>query len=59
MKDTDMMIVLIEPRSIKNCSRVVFLRISEVMIAAWLEPRPGNKEQIGETKIVAIVGLII
>ena len=28
------------------------------MIAAWDEPRPGKNEQIGETMIVARVGLI-
>ncbi len=35
------------------------LSISEEMIAAWLEPRPGKREHIGEMRIVAIVGLMI
>ncbi len=50
--------VLIEPRRIRNCSFVVFLEISEVMIAAWEEPSPGRREQIGEMRIVEMVGLI-
>lgn len=57
-KDVDMTIVLIEPRRIRNCSRVAFLVTSEAMTAAWLLPSPGNKEQIGEIRIVAMVGLI-
>ncbi len=32
--------------------------ISEPMIAAWLEPRPGKNEQIGEMKRVVRVGPI-
>lgn len=59
MKDIDMTIVLIEPRSIRNCSRDVFRKSSEAMIAAWLEPNPGNREQIGEIRIVAMVGFIM
>jgi len=57
-KDIDMTIVLIEPRRIRNCSRFSLPVISEPMIAAWDEPRPGKNEQIGETMIVAIIGLI-
>ena len=56
--EIDMTIVLIEPRRIRNCSRVSLPVISEPMIAAWDEPRPGKNEQIGETMIVAMVGLI-
>jgi len=56
--EIDMTSVLIEPRRIKNCSRLSLPVISEPMIAAWLEPSPGRNEQIGETKIVANVGLI-
>ena len=58
-KETDIMIVLIEPRRIRNCSRVDLPDSSEAMIAAWDEPSPGKREQIGETRIVAIVGLMI
>lgn len=57
-KDVAMTNVLIEPRSIRNCSRLILRVISDAMIAAWLEPSPGKKEQIGEMKIVARVGLI-
>lgn len=56
--EIDMTIVLTEPRRMRNCSRVSLPVISEPMIAAWDEPRPGKKEQIGETMIVARVGLI-
>ena len=56
--ETDMMIVLTEPRRIRNCSRFSLPVTSEPMIAAWLEPSPGKNEQIGETIIVARVGLI-
>ena len=49
--------VLIEPSRIKNCSRFSFLNIDELIIAAWLEPSPGRKEQMGEIRIVANVGL--
>ena len=56
--EIDMTIVLIEPRRIRNCSRVSLPVISEPMIAAWDEPSPGKNEQIGETMIVAMVGLI-
>lgn len=59
MKETDITIVLIEPRRIRNCSRVDFPESSEAMIAAWDEPNPGKREQIGEMRIVAIVGLMI
>ena len=57
-KETDIMIVLIEPRRIRNCSRFSLPVISEPMIAAWDEPSPGRSEQIGETRIVARVGFI-
>jgi len=57
-KETDITIVLIEPKRTRNCSRVCLPVISEPIIAAWLLPSPGKKEQIGETKIVARVGLI-
>ena len=50
--------MLIEPRRIRNCSRFNFLNIDELMIAAWLEPSPGRKEQTGEMRMVASVGLI-
>ena len=56
--EIDMTIVFIEPRRIRNCSRFSLPVISEPMIAAWDEPSPGKNEQIGETRIVAIVGLI-
>jgi len=50
--------VLTEPSRIRNCSRLSLPVISEPMIAAWLEPSPGKNEQIGETRIVAMVGLM-
>jgi len=56
--EIDMTIVLIEPRRIRNCSRFSLPVISEPMIAAWDEPSPGKKEQIGETRIVAMVGFM-
>ena len=56
-KDTDITRVLTEPRRIRNCSRFSLPVISEPMIAAWDEPSPGRREQIGETRIVARVGL--
>jgi len=56
--EIDMTIVLIEPRRIRNCSRFSLPVISEPMIAAWDEPRPGKNEQIGEMRTVAMVGLI-
>lgn len=51
--------VFTEPRRIRNCSLFNLPVISEPIIAAWLEPRPGKNEQIGETRIVAIVGFMI
>jgi len=57
--ETDMTIVLIEPRRIRNCSRVDLPESSDAMIAAWDEPSPGKREQIGEMRIVAMVGLMI
>ena len=70
-KDTDITIVFIEPSRIKNSSLFrlswlfgVFLTgeilgiISEPIIAAWLEPRPGKNEHIGEMKRVVRVGPI-
>lgn len=59
MKEIDMTIVLIEPRRIRNCSRVVFPESSDAMIAAWLLPSPGKREHIGEIRIVAMVGLMM
>lgn len=59
MKEIDMTIVLIEPRRIRNCSLVVFLERLEAIIAAWLLPSPGKREQIGEMKIVRRVGFMI
>jgi len=56
--EIDMTIVLIEPSRVRNCSRFSLPVISEPMIAAWDEPSPGKKEQIGETRIVAMVGLM-
>ena len=56
--ETDMMIVLTEPSSMRNCSLVSLPVTSEPMIAAWLLPSPGKNEQIGETMIVARVGLM-
>ena len=47
-----------EPRRIRNCLLVRSPVIFEPVTAAWLLPSPGKKEQIGETKIVAIMGLI-
>jgi len=59
--EIDMTSVFIEPSRIRNCSRFNFSPvipvISEPMTAAWLLPSPGKNEQIGETMIVAIVGL--
>ena len=52
-----MISVLIEPRRNRNCSLFSSPVIFEPMIAAWLVPSPGKKEQIGEIRIVAIVGL--
>lgn len=57
-KEIDMTKVFIEPIKIRNCSRFCLPVISEPIIAAWDEPNPGKKEQIGETRIVARVGLI-
>ncbi len=59
IKETAITIVLIEPRSIKNSSWVDFPDNSDAIIAAWLEPSPGKREQIGEINMVAIVGLMI
>jgi len=59
MNEVDMTIVLIEPSRIRNCSRVDLPESVDAMIAAWDEPRPGNREQIGEIRIVAIVGFMI
>jgi len=56
--EIDMTIVLIEPRRVRNCSRVSLPVISEPMIAAWDEPSPGKNEQIGEIMIVARIGLM-
>ena len=50
--------VFILPSKIMNCSLFNFLKIVEEIIAAWLLPSPGRSEQIGDTKIVAKVGLI-
>lgn len=58
MKEIEITIVLIEPSRIRNCSRVDLPESSEAMIAAWLDPRPGKREQIGEIRIVARVGLM-
>jgi len=58
-KEIDMTIVLIEPRRIRNCSRVDLPDSSDAMIAAWDEPSPGKSEQIGDIKIVAMVGLMM
>jgi len=58
MNETDMTNVFIEPRRIRNCSRFSFPVTSEPMIAAWLLPSPGKNEQIGDTIIVARLGLI-
>ena len=51
--------VFTDPSRIKNCSRFNLPVISEPMIAAWLEPSPGKNEHIGETRMVARVGLTI
>ena len=56
--ETDMTSVFIDPSRIRNCSRFSLPVISDPMIAAWLDPRPGKNEQMGETKIVARVGLM-
>jgi len=42
----------------RNCSLFNFPIISEPMIAAWLLPSPGKKEQKGEIIVVEIVGFI-
>ena len=58
-KEIDMTIVFMEPKRIRNCSRVCFPVIWDPIIAAWDEPRPGKKEQIGEIRIVARGGFRI
>ena len=58
-KEVETTNVLIDPNRIKNCSLDVFLKISEAKIAAWDEPSPGKREQMGDIKIVASVGFII
>ena len=50
--------VLIEPGRINFWSSFWFLTAVVPIIAAWLAPIPGNKEQIGETIIVVRVGLM-
>ena len=57
-KEVAMTRVLIEPKRIKNCSFVVLPEISEATIVAWEDPSPGRREQIGEMRIVEMVGLI-
>jgi len=57
-KEIAMTRVLIEPRRIRNCFLESDLEIDLPMIAAWLLPRPGRREQIGETRIVVMVGRI-
>ena len=57
-KEMAITIVFIEPNKIRCCLFVLFLRSFCEMIAAWLEPSPGSKENKGETRIVKIVGLI-
>lgn len=57
-KETDITNVLIEPKRIRNCLLFSSPVIFEPVTAAWLLPRPGKKEQIGETRTVAIIGLI-
>lgn len=56
-KETAITSVLIEPIRIRNCLLESLPVISEPMIAAWDEPKPGRSEQIGEVRIVARVGL--
>ncbi len=51
--------MFIEPSKIRNCSRFNSPVILEPIIAAWLLPSPGKKEQIGDIKIVTRVGFII
>lgn len=58
-KEIAMTSVFTEPSRIRNCSRFNLPVISEPMIAAWLEPSPGKNEHIGDTRIVAMVGLKI
>ena len=47
------------PRRIRNCFLFNLPVISLPIIAAWLLPRPGKKEAIGETRAVPIIGFII
>jgi len=48
--------VFIDPNNIKNWWVDIFFTILVVRVAAWLDPSPGKKEQIGDIIIVAIVG---
>ena len=57
-KERDIIRVLTEPRRIRNCSRFNLPVIVEPIAAAWLLPSPGKSAQIGETNIVAKIGLI-
>jgi len=51
--------VLILPNKIRNCLLSNLPVIFDPIIAAWLDPNPGRKEQIGETSNVVINGLIV
>lgn len=57
-KETAMTRVFIEPKRIRNCLLLRFLKNEELIIAAWLLPIPGKKEQIGEINVVAKTGVI-
>jgi hypothetical protein len=53
--------VLMLPNKIINCflsSCLCFGKISLPIIAACDAPKPGRNEQIGETRVVAIIGLM-
>ena len=56
--ETDITIVLIEPRRIRNCSRLNFLKMLDEIIAAVELPSPGRSEHIGEIMMVVSVGFI-
>lgn len=52
-KETDRTSVFMLPTRIRNCFCDFCFVIVEPIIAAWLEPNPGRKEQNGETNAVA------
>lgn len=57
MNDVAMISVLIEPRRIRNSRVDISFVAFDDMVAAWLAPNPGRREQIGEIRRVNIIGL--